>query len=345
LFSADVIVLGAGPAGTATAIVCAEAGLRVVLIERRSFPRSAPGETLHPGVLPLLRRLGAEDDILAAGFLRHRGHFVRWDAPQQFVPFGEDGAGPWLGLQAWRPTFDALLLRRARRVGARILQPCRVERAIVEGGRVVGVETARGRIRAAYVIDATGRSRWLVRQLRLAVRTRGPRLTAWYGYVRGECPARDDAPALVADEGGWTWTARVRPRLYQWTRLTFRGGAPASDWLPPELRGLRPHGLRHGADVTWRLVGPLAGPGYFVVGDAAAVLDPASSHGVLRALMSGMLAAQAVVQALRPGADAARLAAGYSRWLRDGFENDAARLTELYARLPAGPGFVLTPNH
>jgi flavin-dependent dehydrogenase len=210
---------------------------------------------------------------------------------------------------------------------------------LLVGGRVAGIHCSGGDLRAAYVVDATGRSRWLVRQLRLATRSYGPRLTAWYGYVRGSCPTRDAAPAIVADAAGWTWTARVRPGLYHWTRLSFSGRAPAEHWVPLEFRGLRRQGGPRGADVTWRLA-PAAGLGYFVAGDAAAVLDPASSHGVLRALMSGMLTGQAVIQALRQTAIAPRLAAGYRAWLRDWFEADVVRLTELYARLPERPAWA-----
>jgi flavin-dependent dehydrogenase len=330
MFDADVAVIGGGPAGAAAAIGCAEAGLRVVLVERCSFPRLAPGETLHPGVLPVLRRLGVEEEVLSAGFLRHPGHFVSWHGPERFVPFGQDEQGPWLGLQAWRPDFDVLLLTRAGRLGVEILQPCRPRRALLAGGRVAGVATACGLVRAAYVVDATGRRQWLSRQLGLPQERRGPRRVAWFGYVEGDCPARAIAPALAADATGWTWVARVRPELYQWTRLGRDNQRLARGWLPPDLQGLKPIGPVSGADVTWRISGAAAGPGYFLVGDAAAVLDPASSHGVLRALMSGMLAAHLISAVRRRGGLASVAAAAYQRWLRGWFDHDVQGLTRLY---------------
>lgn len=103
----DVLIIGSGPAGSAAAIACAQRGLQVVLIERELFPRSHPGETLHPGVEPLLKQLGAIEPVLAAGFLRHTGNWVQWEAQKHFVPFGEDDSGAWLGFQAWRADFDA----------------------------------------------------------------------------------------------------------------------------------------------------------------------------------------------------------------------------------------------
>ena len=331
--TADVLILGAGPAGSATAIACARAGLRVALVERSAFPRHAPGETLHPGAEPLLASLGVADQVYAAGFLRHAGHWVAWDGPPRFEPFGHDVTGPWLGFQAWRPTFDALLLDHARRLGTHVLQPCRALRPLCATGRVVGVATDEGPLRARFIVDASGRRGWLAEQLQLETVCQGPRLVAWYGYAVGDCRQRDDAPAIVADETGWTWTARVRPRTYQWTRLAFDGGRPAGGWLPAEFAGLSPLTATRGADVTWRAATLPAGSGYFQVGDAAAVLDPASSHGVLKALMSGMMAAHLIVRCVRQGASEPVAALAYNEWVHKWFEHDVRRLSELYARL------------
>src|SRR5262245_43905623 len=104
----DVIVVGGGPAGAAAAITARNAGLRVTLIERDAEPRLRPGEALHPGIEPLLARLGVLDAVLAADFLRHEGYWVTWGAEEShFVAFGSDASGLWRGFQAWRPTFDA----------------------------------------------------------------------------------------------------------------------------------------------------------------------------------------------------------------------------------------------
>jgi hypothetical protein len=168
------------------------------------------------------------------------------------------------------------------------------------------------------------------------VERRSPRLIARYGYMMGECPVRDSAPALVADPdgGGWTWTARVRPGVYQWTRLRFAPGA-SEDGLPPkELDGLRPFGPAvRGADVTWRRARPAAGPGWFLVGDAAFVLDPSSSHGVLKALMSGRMAAHCITAVAHGLAPEGETALHYNDWISRWFEADVAHLTEHYAAL------------
>ncbi len=363
----DVVVVGGGPGGSSTAIACAEAGLRVALLERERFPRDLPGETLHPGVEPLLQQLGVLEVVLAADFPRHEGHWVRWGhegrapSPPRWMPFGGDreAGSTWRGFQAWRARFDALLLERARAAGVAVHESCRVVDVLRgRSGRISGVVTspkragAEGavitRLRAPFVVDAAGDRHWLARRLALPIERHSPRLIARYGYVDGVCPKRDEAPALVADSDGWTWTARVRPRRYAWTRLALRDPRGRDEHLlpPEELRGdaLRQWGRVRGADVSWRVVVPAAGPGYFVVGDAAAVLDPASSHGVLRAIMSGMMAAHLITQIVRCDGDESLATQRYCDWIRRWFAHDVEGLRALYARLPGSPGWVRAPE-
>lgn len=332
--TADVVVIGGGPGGSAAAIQCARAGLSVTLVERDPFPREHPGETLHPGVEPLFERLGVSEEVQAAGFLRHEGNWVEWGAPPRFEGFGADARGVWRGYQAVRARLDAILLERAAGLGVRVIQPCRAVSLLLEGARVSGVLTDAGEIASSYVIDAAGDRHWLARQLGLDFVKHSPALLARYGYVKGACPQRDAAPAIVAGRGGWTWTARVKENVYQWTQLSLAKGAgrSSSTGPPAEFERLEPCGPARGADVTWRIASSPAGAGYFLVGDAAAVLDPASSHGVLKAMMTGMMAAHSITTATR-GADQRHAAQSYSRWLHDWFNHDVSKLKRLYAQL------------
>lgn len=331
---AEVLIVGGGPAGSAAAIACAQSGLRVVLVERDVSSRDKPGEGLHPGVEPLLGELGAASALSVATRARFAGVWVGWGEAPRFEAFGEDEQGPWLGFQVRRSGLDASLRERAAalgvdvRVGASVLDP------LVESGGVCGARLDDGtELRAALLIDASGPARWLVRKLDLPQRECSPRQVVRYGYVRGRCAARDEAPALVADGEGWSWTARVDTDLYQWARIGFDGARDRDeDEVPAEFDGLERAGAARGADATWR-VSPAAGPGWILAGDAAANLDPTSSKGVIKALLSGTMAGRTAAAILRRGADAEKGAAAYRRWIVEGFEAEVAALAPMYARL------------
>ncbi len=340
LRSLDVLIIGSGPSGTSTAIHCAQAGLKVAILERQEFPRHRPGETLHPGIEPLLEQLGVGDRVRAANYLRHEGNWVEWGNEQNFVPFGSDADGTWLGFQAWRANFDAILLERVRELGVQIMQPCRAISLLQDQGKIIGVKTSEGELQASFVVDATGSFHWLTRQLNLEIQKRSPPLIAYYGYVEGYCPKRDDIPAIVADQQGWTWTARVRPHLYQWTRLPLDGKQLDRDWCPKEFSGLAPQGKIRKEDVTWRAISQPSGNGYFAVGDAAFVLDPASSHGVLKAIMSGIMAGHGIVKILRFGQSEYIVTNGYCQWILTWFRKDLEELRKFYLRLPNPPNWI-----
>jgi flavin-dependent dehydrogenase len=333
----DVAIVGAGPSGCAAAIGCAAGGARVALIERDEFPRDRPGETLHPGAEPLLTQLGVAEQVRARDFPRHTGTWVTWAGPRRFVPFGADQHGAWRGFQVWRADFDALLLDRARGLGVTVLQPRHGLSPLFESGRVAGVRTEQGPVRASVVVDAAGSRHWLARHLGLAVVRHSSRLIARYGYLAGPPGPTDAAPSIVADANGWTWTARVCPGLYQWTRLSLAAGGATPSRVPPELDGCQPRGRVRGADVTWRIAALTAGPGYFLCGDAAAVVDPAASHGVLKAIMSGILAAHAVATVRGGRLDPRLAAADYDAFIRGWFLHDVRRLRELYQVFCAAP--------
>jgi flavin-dependent dehydrogenase len=333
LSETDVIVLGGGPAGAAAAIVSAEAGLGVKVIQR-SRPASAHAyDAVHPGLFPLLDRLGVADEIARAGFIRHAGHWVESESSRHFIAFGNDHAGPWLGAQLYRPLFDRILFDRARSLGAEVCE-AGIEDTLTCDNQVCGIQTRDEKLSSKYVLDATGRWRWLVRRLRLPTVLASPAMYARYGIVNADNLTLDEAPALAMESRGWTWTARVTQHSYLRIRLASSDHSISEAGSRVDSRDLRLLGLLHGSDVTWSLTGSPAGPGYFVIGDAAVILDPASSHGILRAIMSGMMAAHLIVQTVRGRLDPQLGARWYERWMRDWFEHDASTLRRLYR----GPG-------
>ncbi|MCX4177746.1 MULTISPECIES: NAD(P)/FAD-dependent oxidoreductase [Paraburkholderia] len=242
--------------------------------------------------------------------------------------FSPSGTGEWLGYQVDRADLDALLMARARELGVVVLQPSRALDVRFEVG-LAAVSTDQGAVTARYVIDASGQASWIGRKLGLDHEIASPPLRVRYGYCTLPETWTDRWPHLSGDTTGWWWSARISPTRLAWARLTWSKSQLAK---PDPIADLLDDGPALGADVTWKRLPMPAGHHYFVCGDAAAVLDPTSSHGVLKAVMSGMMAAyqaNAVFVGLSPHEGAVR----YARWVEAWWEKDVAHLNALYRQL------------
>jgi flavin-dependent dehydrogenase len=338
----DVAVVGGGPAGAAAAITAAAAGLSVVVLDSPSIAAGRPGETLHPGVESVWRALGVADEASASGWLRHRGQWVEWGTSARFDAFGGDQHGHWCGYQAPRRALDELLLRRAAAAGAEVWADSRAIRPLASARRIDGVLTNRGPVSAAHVIDASGRRHWSARRLGTGVHRLSRPLLASWGYVTGRCLGRDGAPLLRADHQGWSWTARVGDKTYAWVRLSL-GGLRRLQERPAEFAGMQSTDGPRGVDVTWCMARVTSAPGLLVVGDAARVLDPSSGSGVLHALVTGAVAARAVVDVRNGLLVEEQATTAYQQWLSRWFLSDVARLDVLYEIFPSWPGIRSLP--
>lgn len=327
----DVGIVGAGPAGTAAAIVCARAGLRVLIIEREPFPRDRPGESLHPGVEPILQSLGVGSELSSLARFRHAGYWLVSGKASNFIRFGGDSAGPWRGFQIWRSDLDRLLLQKAIEAGAMLWQPCRAHRPILENNNVIGISTEKGRVSTSFLIDTSGSYHWLARHLNLPISQTSPRLMVAYGYAKTPSLPKLDDPVLWIGNRTWRWEARVKHDLYHWCTL-IEPSTTIADSFPCPISTNTAHSEARKADMTWRVVTECSGSGYFIAGDAAAVMDPTSSHGVLRALMSGMYAAQTIICSMRYGR-AINNQSVYKSWLTNWFEADSIALRRTYLLL------------
>jgi flavin-dependent dehydrogenase len=325
----DVVIVGAGPAGTAAAIWSRRAGLRVAILERSTAPRFKVGEALHPGVEVILVQLGVAERVSKHTLVRYDGIWIERGRSRRFVPFGSDSRGRWLGLQVDRARFDQALCDRAIELGAVVLQPCRVH-AVMRDGPCMLLNCEQGPLRSRVVVDGTGSRRMIATQLGSESILCSPRIVARYGYRAGAAPRLPDRPVFTVKRSGWQWIARVRPGVYQWINAYRGADPPNADEIPHQLRELRETAPTRGADVSWRILQEPSSQGFFAVGDAAAVLDPSSSHGVLRALSTGIMAAHCIQAQLRGNAKESTVTRFYNGWVRRWFTADCHRLRDVY---------------
>jgi flavin-dependent dehydrogenase len=293
-----ICVIGGGPAGSALAIRSAQLGHAVMLVERARFPRPHLGESLNPGIWPLLDLLGAEAAVAAAGFRTCRHALVQWEQP---VEIRRQFAQP--GLIVDRGRFDQLLLDVARSHGVRVLQPASIlARRRDEAGWRLSVATAGCTLdlEASVLADASGRAS----ALRGGRRAVGPRTIALYGYWRASAASAD--PMIAAGEDCWFWgvplpddsynaIAFVDPALLRagrdvtLTALYERLIAGSS--LSAVGRHARLEGAVRAADATAYMAADAVGCDYIKVGEAALAIDPLSSSGVENAIQTGLQAA------------------------------------------------------
>lgn len=335
----NLIVIGAGPAGSALAISAAKAGISVLIVEKSTFPRHRPGESLHPGVEPILQQLGVWEAVSKAGFIRNPGIRNQWSGEEHFAAFGNRNQEDWQGIQAVRAPFDELLLQEAlRHPTVQLLQEKAID-PIVEQGKVVGINTRQGAIHSEYVLDATGTHQWLAKRLKLSIRKSSPPLRAYYGYAQGICDTVGDSPWLQSTETGWLWLAKLGAERYTWTYLPFSEKPLRKDWMPAVYASLRPEGPMYASDVSWRIATPCAGNGYFLLGDAAFVLDPTSSHGVLKAMMSGIKAAHLITHARDGNVPAPAAARLYHQWVAEWFDKEVLEMRKMYQKMTHPPAW------
>lgn len=283
----DVIVVGAGPGGSATAALLRRLGYEVEIWERAAFPRHRIGESLPPRAVGLLKHLGFNAD----GFAVMEGHTSVWGSPEPQRAVFEDG----YGLQVERDRFDQLLIDQASvpvhfgRTATGLLR---------EDGQVVGVRSQDGETKAHFVVMATGPGKGS-RQLKQS---------AMYGYWRnskhpGGSQSNDTIIESFAD--GWVWSLRLSSDLRNVTVLLDAPGLSYEDairqtsFVRQMLDGAELVSRQSACDASWHCAGSFAEPGMLLVGDAGSVIDPLSSQGVYKALCSAMSAAVVINTCLK----------------------------------------------
>ena len=330
--TAQVIVVGAGPAGAAAAWALASQGLDVLLLDKARFPRDkACAEYLSPQGSRILDAMGVLRDVEGAGAAHLSGMRVR--SPDGGIIHGEFAAQHGFtgfrdrGLALRRRQLDPLLQQGALRAGAQLIEHASVESLLTDGDAVCGVRaridgTVR-ELRAPLVIGADGLRSIVARRMGVEARLPWPRRVAFVAHWRrvrdmgahGEMHVERDGYVGLADVGhGETNVAIVVPRAL--AREAAGDAAGFMDrWLSRHAQ-LAPR--FHGAERTGgvQVTGPFASharhgvaAGVALVGDAADFFDPFTGEGIYAALRGGELLGGFAADAVRASSPSASLAA------------------------------------
>ncbi len=305
---ADVVVVGAGPAGSATAAALARAGRDVLLLEAARHPRAkACAEYASPRIVEELRAVGLADGAWQADAQPVAGMRVIRGAHGADVTY-EDAAGsrPAWGLD--RLTFDAVLAAHAVDSGARLRERTVVRGVELRDGVAIVALGTEERIRARWVIGADGGRSRVARSLGVERPVRAPRRLGLVAHYEG-LPDLAQRGEMHVGRGLYIGLAPLAGgRLNVGMALPLdRAGGPAEARfeaavasLPAVARRLagrrRLTAIRGSGPIGHRVARP-AGPGWMLVGDAAGFVDPFSGEGIFRALRS----ARAAAEALGPG--------------------------------------------
>lgn len=345
----DTIIIGAGPAGSSASALLAERGLRVLVLEREKFPRYHIGESLLPFTCFPLKRLGLLEKMRESAFVKkYSVQFVSASgkASQPFyfsTRYEADVAQTW---QVLRSEFDQILLENARSKGATILEETTVLELIQEEGRTLGVRARRksGELleyRAPMVLDCSGREAFA--PTRLNWRIREPKLNkvAVWTYYRDALrdPGIDAGATTVAyvPEKGWFWYIPQHRDMTsvgvvaEGKYLTRDGVREPRDIFNREIeqnQWIKQH-LACGTQVgSYYLTSEFsfrsrycASDGLLLAGDSFGFLDPVFSSGVMLALKSGTLAADAIYAAYEAQDYSAERFTEYGRFMQEGIEN------------------------
>lgn len=327
----DAVIIGGGPSGASVAAILAEYGHRVLVLERDKFPRYKVGESLIPFTFGPLERIGMIPKMKASHFVKKFSvSFVQPDGKrsQPFYFFNrydrDTVAQTW---QVLRSEFDQMLLDNAREKGAEVREETTVNRLLMDGDRVTGIEAtdrSSGRnfeVRASITLDCSGREAFSSNKLGWRFADPDLNKIAVWTYYKGSKREEgiDEGQTTVAmlPNKGWFWhipqhgdmvsVGVVADGKYltrdgvKNPKEMFQREVKENAWIEDHLSEGESTGKYWVTSEYTRYSRYCASPGLLLLGDAFAFLDPVFSSGVLLALKSGHLAGEAVHEGLVSG--------------------------------------------
>ncbi|MBI2688584.1 MAG: tryptophan 7-halogenase [Acidobacteria bacterium] len=354
----DAVVIGGGPAGSTVSALMAQQGLSVRLFERERFPRFHIGESLIPETYWVLERLGMLEQMKNSPFVKkYSVQFISSNG-RLSAPFYFWDNKPHECSQTWqvvRSQFDQMMLENARRLGVQAEEGVQVTDVLFDGERAKGIRIRRpdgqtSEILANVVVDASGQSGLLQHKRKLRVwdpeLNKGAIWTYWEGALRDT--GKNEGATMVIqtpDKKGWFWYIplhdnRVSLGIVGPFDYLFKGRDGHEKTYQEEVERCPAVGERISnakritgyfatRDYSYRST-QVAGDGWVLVGDAFAFLDPLYSSGVLLALKSGELAAEAIVEGLKKGDTSAAQLGKWGPAFNEGVDRMRRLVCEFY---------------
>ena len=341
-FDCDVLVVGGGPAGSTAAAMLKGRGHRVMQLEKDRHPRFHIGESLLPCNLPIMEELGVLEKVRALGVLKLGADFPSGEGKYQTFHFRRAlGSSPPHAFQVKREEFDQMLFEHARENGVDAREGVKVEKVDIEGvDRVLaharGADGEAFSVRARYFVDASGRDTLLGSALKLKRKNDKHQSAAIFAHFRGveRRPGEDAGNISIYNFAhGWCWLIPLREGVMSvgcvcWPEYLKQRRGRNEEFLLQTLQ-MMPDAWARMASAEMisevRVTGNysytcarMSGPGWVMVGDAYAFIDPVFSSGVYLAMHSGKQAAALVDAILREPEREAVLQSAFAQRIRRG---------------------------
>jgi flavin-dependent dehydrogenase len=328
----DVIVIGGGPGGAVAGMLLGRAGVRVLVVEKAKFPRFHIGESMLPRLFPLMEELGLAEQVRTLPHVdKYGAEFGIGDDPNTSRFSFLEGLLPGaLTFNVERAVLDEMLLDETRRSGAEVREETAVAKILrLADGDVCVVLDDGTEVSASYLLDASGQATVVARHLgtRKPHRDKHLQKVAYFEHfenVRGLPGNEFGHPGIFMCREGWFWRIPINDRVTsvglvmdaEIARTINRPANRMLAWGIGRCPVLRERMLEASGPATNKVIAdfsymcrPYAGEGHFLIGDAAAFMDPIFSTGVTLAMMSGKEAAEqtlAILQGRKSPSEARR---------------------------------------